>query len=156
MNDIRPVKGFEGSYEVDPRGVVYSLNYRQTQKYAPLKAGRAKAGYMTVFIGGKSRSVHRIVAEAFIANPQHKPAVNHKNGIRHDNRIENLEWVTYSENCIHAARFLNAYKPKLSIEKVLEIRKLLPTVPNTRIAPLYGVSYQTIREIRKGTAWAWV
>ena len=59
----------------------------------------------------KNKSVHRLVAAAFIPNPQNKRTVNHKNGIRHDNRVENLEWATHSEQQTHSFKVLNKQAP---------------------------------------------
>ena len=53
------------------------------------------------------KGVHVLVGLAFIPNPEEKPEINHKNGIRNDNRVENLEWVTTSENNLHRRRVLN-------------------------------------------------
>jgi hypothetical protein len=89
------IDGFEG-YEVSTLGRVKSK--RKILK--PYKDGR---GYLRVDLGrGNRRKVHRLVAQQFIANPQNKPIVNHINGDRRKNCVENLEWVTDSENLSHA------------------------------------------------------
>lgn len=69
-------------------------------------------GYCVVNLtyGGRQQPhyVHRLVAEAFIQNPENKPTVNHINGVKHDNHIKNLEWATYSENNAHGWRILDS------------------------------------------------
>ena len=70
----------------------------------PLKVFHTDCGYQRVGTGGSSTSVHRMVAETWIPNPNHYRDVNHINGDKDDNRVENLEWVTHSENLRHAFR----------------------------------------------------
>lgn len=112
------VSGYEGLYEVSNSGVARSVGRmvkRRGGKYhtvngAKLSPFTLPAGYKYIKLckGGTTKgfSIHRLVAMAFIPNPDNKPQVNHINGKRDDNRIENLEWVTVSENHLHAYREL--------------------------------------------------
>lgn len=71
-----------------------------------LKATDRGKGYLTVFVCGKNRYLHRIIAQTFISNPENKEQVNHIDGNRHNDRVENLEWVSRLENMKHAKNVL--------------------------------------------------
>ena len=98
----KPIKEFEGYYEVSNMGRVRSLNYKRTGKKKILKNIEDHKGYLEVGLtkNGKRKQfkVHRLVAEAFIPNPENKPCIDHINTVKNDNRVENLRWVTYKEN----------------------------------------------------------
>ena len=91
----------------DPRIMVSNkgnvVSYRRGAPY-PLKVCRTNSGYQVVGVSGSAQLVHRMVAETWIDNPNRYRDVNHINGDKSDNRVENLEWVTHSQNMYHAFR----------------------------------------------------
>ena len=106
----KDVPGFI-NYFVTDDGKIFSKNYHREGRIAELKSRIGDNGYPYVVLCRNgiryTKHVHRIVAEAFILNPEKKTTVNHKNGNKTDNRIQNLEWATLSENIQHAYDVLN-------------------------------------------------
>lgn len=112
-------------------------------------------GYLLVTLNNfGTKRVHRLVAEAFIPNLENKPQVNHKNGIKTDNRVENLEWVTNLENAIHAKQYglmphnlFTDYDVELICEQLEEGKSC------TEIARKYNFSHDAIFQIKRGENW---
>ena len=162
MSNWACVKGLEGRYAVSDSGEVMSMDYKRSGLPGILKPQNS-VGYHKVIIGGKKRMVHALVAEAFIGPRQHGLQINHKNGIKTDNRVENLEYCTCSENILHAhaaglktgPRGERQGNSKLTNEKVFEIRKMLRLgFMNKEIAETFGVSRVAISNIKTGSRWS--
>lgn len=130
-----------------------------------LKPTLLKIGYLMVSLCEaakyKKRYLHRLVAKAFIPNPENKPEVNHKNGVKTNNGIENLEWATHKENMLHAGKTglckNGEARPdaKLTWTKVEAIRRLREQGRSyNHLARQFKVSARLISGICKGTRWS--
>lgn len=167
------VAGFGSLYEAGDRGHVRSLDLevRNTTVSTRLRKGRIlktkvpNHGYPMVALSKDGvvtyHLVHRLVAEAFCPKPEcvdpAKLTVNHKNFNKLDNRAENLEWVTQSDNLSHsgrAGRMIRANVTKLTEDDVRVIRKRLAAGETlSAIAQDYGVAHTAIYKIKAGLRW---
>ena len=176
-NEIwKDVVGYEGHYMVSNLGRVKSIKIHNSHGTV-MKERRNKLkkvyinerGYckVSVIINSQSKrvSVHRLVAMAFITNPENKPQVNHIDGIRNNNYVENLEWCTATENVRHAwDNGLNKAKKgeevahtRLTNEEVIEIKKLYRS--GMKIIDIhrnnnFNCSYGSMIKITAGLTWA--
>lgn len=155
--EYKPINGYDKEYKININGEVLSL-----LRNIVLKPFKRRHGYKAVKLKGKTFSVHRLVAEAFIPNPDSKPCVNHKNGIKTDNSIENLEWVTQRENMKHSFiigkqcnKGESHPRAKITLKQSVEIKELIKEggMFQTEIAKKYNISPHLVSKIKKGKLW---
>lgn len=174
MEEIwKDVTGYEGLYQVSNLGRVKRLKYYRENiltgglsliKSKILKPVKHCNGYLFVSLcdGNQTeQSIHRLVATAFILNPENKPQINHKSGIKTVNFPENLEWCTASENILHAYKTglrpqgENHHKAKLKGIEVYIIRTKYKTglYSLRELSKLHGIGYSSIRDIVTEKTW---
>lgn len=162
----KPVVGFEGLYEVSNRGRIKRIKGFRACKDRILKPYANSCGYLLITLckNGriKRKLIHRLILEAFIESCPEGKECNHKNGIKTDNRLKNLEWVTKSENIKHKINILGYIFPhgekqgnsKLITKEILAIRELLQkNHSQRRLAEWFNVCQATIHEIYTGKIW---
>lgn len=160
---LKDVVGFEGRYTVDEDGNVYSLKRNKTITPVVMQNGY---WYVHLFCKGKARCIrlHRLVAEAFLDNPNGYSQVNHINGDKSDNRVVNLEWCSQSQNMRHAMRTglwnpigENNASAKLKSADITAIRaqyvKGDARFGAKGLAKVYGVTDVMIGKIVRGENW---
>ena len=168
----KDIVDYEGVYQISNLGRFKSLREHKTTKWPRkkkmtdriAKVSFDKNGYLRTGLyrnkTAKTVKVHRLVAIHFIPNPENKPEVNHKKGIKTDNRFFMLEWNTVPENNQHAidtglikVKGEDNKSSKLTEEQVVKIRTLYPEYNFSEIARMYNVHHSTISRIIKRTKW---
>jgi hypothetical protein len=135
-------------------------HYWQTFPEQKLNARVTGAGYMAVQTkteGGRATLyIHRLLAEAFIPKPPRCNEVNHLDGDKRNNSLENLEWTTHSANLQHA-HATGLFKNTMSASEVLALKELLANgMSISEAARRFGLAKSTIAGIRNGHSWAWL
>lgn len=160
MEKWRDIEGYEGVYQVSNQGRVKSLPRNGTIKSERiLRPAANHAGYYNVLFSfnhlRKHFSVHRLVAKAFIPNPENKPQINHIDGNKTNNTDSNLEWVTSKENMQHACKSgLLPQQSNLNDEKVRAIRTLSSgSLSQRQLGKMFGVGGTSINDILNGKSW---
>lgn len=158
MKEIHP------DYYVTEDGNIYS---DKTKRMVAQRMNPRGYCVVNLSINGKCKTfeVHRLVALAYIPNSNNLPVINHKNGIKTDNRVENLEWVTCKGNLMHAIKN-GLWKPakgkdtchgRFEVSDVLRIRELKEQgIPTRKIAKMFNVSQGAIVQITLRHTYAWV
>lgn len=157
--------GYEGIYRISSGGVI---EYR-CHKSGKIKIRKSQIDksngyvYIRLFNPAKTHKVHRLVASTFIPNPDSKPQVNHKNGIKTDNNVVNLEWVTSKENVNYSKETFGTFRgekhskailSELSELSVLDIRrKYQQGVRKIELTKQYKISYGHVEAILNKRIW---
>ena len=178
----KDVVGFEGLYQVSNLGRVKSLDRvlsiktsnqvvsfscLRTKKGKVLKPVNRGRGYLCVSLSDRDRcrlvNIHLIVAEAFLEKPRPDKVINHKDGNKANNTLENLEWVSTSENHLHAVNFLGQLRgdthgmSKLTEDQAKQIKSLRKLGYSAKIlSEMFNIGESQVKRISSGKSWKYL
>jgi predicted XRE-type DNA-binding protein len=161
----KDIPGYEGHYQISNLGRVKSIKFKNHR----IMKTKVDMGYEQIGLRLPNKikkffKIHRLVAKAFISNPNNYPQVNHKDGNKLNNHVENLEWCSSSQNVKHSFDILgkqipkgeNSTSSKLKESDVLAIRQLLKegNLSQQKIADKYGISQAQVWRIKNKLRWS--
>lgn len=152
------IKDYEGLYQANSDGEIYSI---KRKLYLKPRINNCGYQYVNLYKSGikKSFLVHRLIAKTLICNSENKPEINHIDGDKTNNKVNNLEWATPKENIRHAYEKgfrgigEKSSNSKLTEKDVKEIRMLIVDFTIPELAKKYSVHVETIRHIIKNIIW---
>ncbi len=162
---MKDITGFEGLYSITEDGQVWSHPKKSGTSPRPgkwLKPLPLKnTGYLRVCLSLNQkyhwRYIHRLVALTFIKPVPGKRLINHKDGIKTNNKIDNLEWANHSDNLNHAYAIGTNKSPALSKEQVVEIKRLYSKgdITQAKLAEMFNTSQALVSKLIRGEAYKW-
>lgn len=147
--EIKHISGYNNLYSVSTEGVIKNIQSNYVKKQHKNKWGYNRVELCDAGVC-KKHSVHRLVAKAFIPNPNNLPEVNHKDGDKNNNHVSNLEWCTNSENKTHSyiSNLRVGPSRKFNTTQINEIKQLSKAhVPLREIARRFNANHKTISSI---------
>jgi DNA-directed RNA polymerase specialized sigma subunit len=173
---FRDIEGYKGIYQISNTGIIKSLDRKIQTKNGVIRFLKGKVlkqslntyGYKTILLCAngisKNKLVHRLIANTFIENKDNNICINHKDGVKTNNNICNLEWVTHSENLKHAydlklkipnviskVKGVDHKLSKLNESDVIKIYNL--NKPQREIASIFNISLSRVNQIKNKKAW---
>lgn len=156
----KDIIGYEGLYQVSNLGRIKSLPRKTKNQFGKkeliMKQIYDKYGYKVISIKGKTKKVHRIVAEAFLKNINNYPIVNHKDGNKANNKVDNLEWCTNKYNIIHAYKnnLIKIKKGKYNLHNkpiiLKKDKKIIKCYSVTNASEKLGVAISAVSNCLRG------
>lgn len=147
----KDIKDYEGYYQISNYGRLKS--FKVDSKGKIMKLTNKYGDYLSIVLQGKGKPkrsvrIHRLVAEAFIPNPDNLPEINHKDGNKQNNKVDNLEWVTHRENTVHSMKILhpNSNNGMINYNKYIRPKPIVQMDMNNKVLAVFDNAEEASRK----------